>query len=364
MFLFGKFYDKELSTEDIKDIEDRHTKFEVAANNFINAWYKSDETKKTIWSLYKNKVLYIEKLKDKYLYEMNTPEEIKDIVSSMPTTSQLNKRKLFDFINSYLTYCLDMLHLINFNSCDSLDVDEVCKVSEKALINKLVSRDKLWGIVEEAKDSIESNCIVPSVLARCGIYGKEGSEILNLRWQDIDKDNKTVTVIDGEGNEIRKVYINDDRFYDFMQFAKDQVYVNFTRNTELIQIDDYVIKEGNMRIKDVQRNQMNLCNKQTKMHKALNMKPISFNTMYQSYVIERLLDIRKDRKLITEDILNILRESNPGIGQGSYLGLEKLWNGIACGDKITKRVSNSKNYSLNDENSLETYNKIKEHINF
>ncbi len=363
MFLFGKFYDKELSTEDIKDIEDRHTRFEVAANNFINAWYKSDDTKKTIWSLYKNKVLYIEKLKDKYLYEMNTPEEIKDIVSSMPTTSQLNKRKLFDFINSYLTYCETITFQISFNSCNSLDVDEVCKVSEKALINKLVSKDKLWDIVEEAKDSIESNCIVPSVLARYGIYGKEGNEILNLRWQDINRDDKTVTITDKEGNEIRKTFIDDERFYDFMQFAKDQVYVNFTRNTELIQIEDYVIKEGNMRIKDAQRNQMNLLNKQTKMYKALNMKPISFNTMYQSYVIERLLEIRKDRKLITEDILNILRESNPGIGQGSFLGIKKLWEGCTS-DKIIKRVSNSLNYSLADENSLETYNKIKEHIGF
>ena len=352
MFMFGKFYNEKLTSDEIKDIEDRHTRFEVAANNFINAWYKSDDTKKTIWSLYKNKVLYIEKLKDKYLYEMNTPEEIKDIVSSMPTTSQLNKRKLFDFINSYLTYCLDILHLINFNSCDSLDVDEVCKVSEKSLINKLVSRDKLWSIVEEAKECIESNCIMGIVLARYGIYGKEGSEILNLRWQDIDRDNKTVTIVDKEGNEIRKTFIDDERFYDFMQFA-----------TELIQIEDYVIKEGNMRIKDVQRNFMNLCNKQTKFYKSIDRKSISFNTMYQSYVIERLLDIRKDRKLITEDILNILRESNPGIGQGSFLGIKKLWEGCTS-DKIIKRISNSKNYSTDDPNSKETYNKIKEHINF
>lgn len=364
MFMFGKFYNEKLTSDEIKDIEDRHTRYEVAANNFINAWYKSDDTKKTIWSLYKNKVLYIEKLKDKYLYEMNTPEEIKDIVASMPTTSQLNKRKLFDFINSYLTYCMDILHLINFNSCDSLDVDEVCKVSEKSLINKLVSRDKLWGIVEKAKECIESNCIMGTVLARYGIYGKEGNEILNLRWECIDKENKIVTIVDEEGNEVRKTFIDDERFYDFMQFAKDQVYVNFTRNTELIQIEDYVVKEGNMRIKDVQRNQMNLLNKNTKMYKSIDRKSISFNTMYQSYVIERLLEIRKDRKLITEDILNILRESNPGIGQGSFLGLEKLYNGVACGDKITKRISNSLNYSLDDPNSEETYKKIKEHINF
>lgn len=361
MFLFGKFYYKELSSEDIKDIENRHTKFEVAANNFINAWYKSDETKKTIWSLYKNKILYIEKLKDKYLYEMNTPEEIKDIVSSMPTTSQLNKRKLFDFINSYLTYCETITFQISFNSCNSLDADEVCKVSEKALINKLVSRDKLWSIVEEAKDSIESNCIVPAVLARFGINNVE--DMLNLKWSCINREDKIVTIIDKDDNVIREVCVDDNRFYDFMEFAKDQVYVNFTRNTELIQIEDFVVKEGNMRIKDVQRNQMNLLNKQTKMYKALNMKPISFNTMYQSYVIERLLEIRKNRKLITEDILNILRESNPGIGQGSFLGIKKLWEGCTS-DEIVMRVSNSLNYSTDDPNSEETYNKIKEHIGF
>lgn len=363
MFIFGKFYEN-LSLEEINDIESRHSRFEINKNNFINKWYNSDATKKTIWSLYKNKVLYIEKLKDKDLYEMNTPEEIKEIVTSMPTTSQLNKRKLFDFINSYLNYCMDILHVINLNSCDSLDPDEVCKVSEKALINKLISKDKLWDIVGEAKECIESNCIVGAVLSRYGIYGKEGSEILNLRWQDIDRDNKTVTIVDKEGNEIRKTFIDDERFYDFMQFAKDQGYVNFTRNTELIQIEDYVIKEGNMRIKDVQRNQMNLLNKNQKMFRALDRKSISFKTMLDSYHIERLLEIRKNRKIITEDILNILRESNPGIGQGSFLGLEKLYNGVACGDKITKRVSNSLNYSLDDPNSKETYQKIKEHIGF
>ena len=110
-----------------------------------------------------------------------------------------------------------------------------------------------------------------------------------------------------------------------MQFAKDQVYVNFTRNTELIQIEDFVVKEGNMRIKDVNRNLMNLLNKNQKMFRALDRKSISFNTMYQSYVIERLLEIRKERKLITEDILNILREGNPGVGQGSFMGIKKLW---------------------------------------
>lgn len=362
MFLFGKFYDKELSTEDIKDIENRHTKFEVAANNFINAWYKSDDTKKTIWSLYKNKVLYIEKLKDKYLYEMNTPEEIKDIVSSMPTTSQLNKRKLFDFINSYLTYCETITFQISFNSCNSLDVDEVCKVSEKALINKLVSRDKLWKIVEVAKDCIESNCIVPTVLARFGINNVE--DMLNLKWSCINGEDKIVTIIDKDDNVIRKVCVDDDRFYDFMQFAKDQVYVNFTRNTELIQIEDYVVKEGNMRIKDVTRDGMSIYNKNTKLFRSLNQKSISLNTMYQSYVIERLLEIRKERKLITEDILNILREGNPNVGQGSYMAIMKLYNSIACNDQIIKRVSNSMNYSLQDTNSEETYQKIKEHIGF
>ena len=363
MFLFGKFYYKELSSEDIKDIEDRHTRYEVAANNFINVWYKSDDTKKTIWSLYKNKVLYIEKLKDKYLYEMNTPEEIKDIVSSMPTTSQLNKRKLFDFINSYLTYCMDILHLINFNSCDSLDPDEVCKVSEKSLINKLVSRDKLWSIVDKMKESVSSNCILPMVLSRYGIYGKEGQEILNLKWECIDEDDKIVTLIDENDNVIRKTNIDDERFYKFIKFAKDQKYVNFDRNTELID-DGYLIKEGNLRIKDVQKNLMNLLNKNQKAWRSINEKSISFNTMYQSYVIERLLELRKNRKLITEDILNILRESNPDVANGSYMAIMKLYNSIACNDQIIKRVSNSKNYSLTDENSLETYNKIKEHINF
>lgn len=362
MFLFGKFYDKELSTEDIKDIEDRHIRYEVAANNFINAWYKSDETKKTIWSLYKNKVLYIEKLKDKYLYEMNTPEEIKDIVASMPTTSQLNKRKLFDFINAYLTYCETITFQINFNSCDSLDPDEVCKVSEKSLINKLVSRDKLWDIVEEAKECTSSNNILPLVLARYGIPTPK--EILNLTWDSIDYDNKTVIVLDDCGNEIRKVYIDDDRFYNFIEYARNEKYINFDRNTELIVVDNKLIKEGNLRIKDITRDDMSIYNKNTKLFRVLNMKSISLNTCYQSYVIERLLEIRKNRKLITEDILNILRESNPGIGQGSFLGLEKLYNGVACGDKITKRVSNSKNYSTDDPNSKETYQKIKEHINF
>ena len=363
MFLFGKFYDKELSSEDIKDIEDRHTRFEVAANNFINAWYKSDDTKKTIWSLYKNKVLYIEKLKDKYLYEMNTPEEIKDIVASMPTTSQLNKRKLFDFINSYLTYCETITFQINFNSCNSLDPDEVCKVSEKSLINKLVSRDRLWEIVDKMKESVSSNCILPMVLSRYGIYGKEGQEILNLKWECIDEDDKIVTVIDENDNVIRKTNIDDERFYKFIKFAKDQKYVNFDRNTELID-DGYLIKEGNLRIKDVQKNLMNLLNKNQKAWRSINEKSISFNTMYQSYVIERLLELRKNRKLITEDILNILRESNPDVANGSYMAIMKLWNGINAFDPIVKRVSNSMNYSLTDENSLETYNKIKEHINF
>lgn len=360
MFIFGKFYEN-LSLEEINDIESRHSRFEINKNNFINKWYNSDATKKTIWSLYKNKVLYIEKLKDKDLYEMNTPEEIKEIVTSMPTTSQLNKRKLFDFINSYLNYCMDILHVINLNSCDSLDPDEVCKVSEKALINKLISKDKLWDIVEQAKDCIESNCIVPTVLARFGINNVE--DMLNLKWSCINREDKIVTIIDKDDNVIRKVCVDDDRFYDFMEFAKNQKYVNFTRNTELIQIDDYVIKEVNFRIKDASRDSMSVLNKNTKLFRSLNQKSISLNTMYQSYVIERLLEIRKERKLITEDILNILREGNPNVGQGSFMGIKKLWEGCT-NDEIVMRVSNSMNYSLNDENSLETYNKIKEHINF
>ena len=109
---------------------------------------------------------------------------------------------------------------------------------------------------------------------------------------------------------------------------------------------------------------MNLLNKNQKAWRSINEKSISFNTMYQSYVIERLLELRKNRKLITEDILNILRESNPDVANGSYMAIMKLWNGINAFDPIVKRVSNSMNYSLTDENSLETYRKIKEHINF
>ena len=65
----------------------------------------------------------------------------------------------------------------------------------------------------------------------------------------------------------------------------------------------------------------------------------------------------------TEDILNILREGNPNVGQGSFMGIKKLWEGCT-NDEIVMRVSNSMNYSTSDSDSEKTYIKIKEHIGF
>ena len=92
---------------------------------------------------------------------------------------------------------------------------------------------------------------------------------INLKWECIDEENNIVTIIDENDNIIRKTHINDERFYKFIKFAKDQKYVNFDRNIELIDTG-YAIKEGNLRIKDVVKNLMNILNKNQKAFRSIN----------------------------------------------------------------------------------------------
>lgn len=356
MFLFGEVHDDTLNLDYVERVTSYHDEYEIKANDFINRWYKSDDTKAVSWSLYKNHIRYVERIKNKFLYNFSK-EEVIDIVAAMPTTSPLNKRRLFDFINNYMSYNADVLHTIPYNPCNSINPDEICVVGKNIVLRKIVSKDRLFELVYMCAEEKDYNTAMPAMLARFGIMGKGCSEILNLRWSDLNWEDRVVTVCDEETGFTKKLHIEDDRFWEVLKDHKAQEFIktdNIKYSYKLITIDDFVIKHAKSRGAMYNRDHSYILNMNTKMYKILGIKSVSLSRLFDSFLIEQLLEKRKYAKISTLDIIELLNTySRKDTPPSSWSKLRKLWDSLFPNDPVV--VMRNKEASIVDNNSEDVY---------
>ncbi|MGL5328746.1 MAG: hypothetical protein ACRDD7_05725 [Peptostreptococcaceae bacterium] len=359
--------EKNDNKEVIKFIEFYNRKLE-----YINEVYENEDSKIIIENLYKKYVMMFEDVKCKDVCYF-TASEIADVVRGVPTTSYSLKSDVFSFINQYLNWAISKEY-ITLNPCATLDRDEIIKLNKRAIKEKLVGRDEFFARCEKLL-LIEDNIftILPLVLARFGITGNKYEYILNLKWEDCDRENKVVRIVNHKTGElITEIDIEDSRFFDWIDRAFNTTsYVvdirNVPQNRFLVDYG-YVLKKIEDYNKDgeKQENFNSIYQRLMLLFKLADKEKdgipkMKMNDLVKSRRIELLLNIRENRKITTTDIKEMLGKLDPNASKGKYHNAMKTYES-ATGDIVLG--GHSKPEQLVDENSKEFVANIREELGF
>ncbi|WP_346938099.1 hypothetical protein [uncultured Clostridium sp.] len=313
---------------------------------------KEDVTKKTYMDCYKSAIAPLEVYKGKDLYEF-IEDDIIELFESMPTTSINVKRMVRNFINSYFIWTESKgMNLTHHNPLQTLDNDELFELNLKAFRKQFLSIDETYELCEKAikNGSNYQDCAIV-ILARNGVNGKALSEILNLREEDINAENKKLRIVDEETGEVRHIDI-DIRFLQWIEKAIDcYVYDYKTKNGNNNEKDfydrGYIIKSQNE--DDEKETKDNAYRRISKMCECTGIRPLSTNNLIVSYMFDLLNQIReiKGDDMENSDIEYVYRLCYPNSSKTAYWTLkekyETYYGILIVGKDLRGRVYNRKN---------------------
>ena len=330
-FLFGRVYtiidgiddrkdDSCITEEEMYKIFNSKSEFEINKNNFLNDFYVKSSTKQTEYYLYNATILYNEQVKNKDISEFSS-SEIKDVVESVPTGSSGQQYRVFKFINQYCNWRVDK-GFISLNPCDNLDKKDFT-TNVKALKNKLIGMDKFWDMINTMlRNGCHVQLLLPLVLSRYGIYGKNAYDLLHLRYEQINTEEKTVNLFYEDGT-LKTSLLIDDRFINIIERSKHDNIVDSAYNGVYLDTG-YVLKRSSLAGEnggDIETTSGLVRRGNLAYEFAEGYPKIKYNNLIKSRKLDFIFSIRSNRKINTEDVLNVIRIFDPKASNGSYHSL-------------------------------------------
>ena len=345
IFCLGELYDKE--DKGLIDYKlNNATEYEQMKNTYINEIYKNNNSKITVYNLYRKNILNWEKILNKDLIYF-TVQELDSLISSLPSSSIHIKSGVYSLISQYLDWAISK-KFISMNNIKALDRNLYCEISQKLASSRLISEERLWELIKLSEIKSDIQNAVPIVLAYFGCNcGNNLEGMRNLKMSDIDFENEVV-YMRLEGSLISVIPVNKD-FLDFIkkthtdasigeEYVDDDLIIKRTKNTR----GDIVSENG-------------VYQRCYEFYNSLGIKKISLNDLLKSRKIALLLCIRERHYLTSLDFQGICSIFKPNCSRGIYDSLQKYYE-QATGDIVKRAVS--KEEELIDLNCKENYQKI------
>ena len=345
IFCLGELYDKE--DKGLIDYKlNNATEYEQMKNTYINEIYKNNNSKITVYNLYRKNILNWEKILNKDLIYF-TVQELDSLISSLPSSSIHIKSGVYSFISQYLDWAISK-KFISMNNIKALDRKLYCEISQKLASSRLISEERLWELIKLSETKSDIQNAVPIILAYFGCNcGNNLEGMRNLKMSDIDFENKVV-YMRLEGSLISVIPVNED-FLDFIEKA----HTDASMGQEYVD-DDLIIKRTKNTRGDI-ISENSIYQRCYEFYNSLGIKKISLNDLLKSRKIALLLCIRERHYLTSLDFQGICSIFKPNCSRGIYDSLQKYYE-QATGDIVLK--ANSKPEDLVDVDLEENYRRI------
>ena len=148
----------------------------------------SDKTKITYYRLFQANVLPVEEAYKKDVSKFST-YEVEILIRGILTNVEQTKRSTFSAVSSYLGWCVEN-DIISYNPTDNIaDVKSLYKVNTNIVKEKYKTLDEFYEWLDSL--SIDDNMKLVLVMCR---YGVPIKEISNVKWDDLDRENKELYV--------------------------------------------------------------------------------------------------------------------------------------------------------------------------
>ena len=345
IFCLGELYDNE--NKELVDFKlNNATEYEQMKNTYINEIYKNNNSKITVYNLYRKNILNWEKILNKDLIYF-TVQELDSLISSLPSSSIHIKSGVYSLISQYLDWAISK-KFISMNNIKALDRKLYCEISQKLASSRLISEERLWELIKLSETKSDIQNAVPIILAYFGCNcGNNLEGMRNLKMSDIDFENEVV-YMRLEGFLISVIPVNKD----FLDFIK-KTHTDASMGQEYID-DDLIIKRTkNSRGGVISEN--SVYQRCYEFYNSLGIKKISLNDLLKSRKIALLLCIRERHYLTSLDFQGICSIFKPNCSRGIYDSLQKYYEQET--GNVDKKA-NSKEEELMDINLEENYRKI------
>lgn len=208
-----------LTTDDYTTF-DKYQKHKI---EYLNEVYDNRRTQEVYWGIFQRFVNYQEVNKKKDLFLFNS-EEIEEILKSIPTTSIRTKRAAWTGIYKYLDWAIKRgYNFTGINPCKDIRIEDILKVNKNALAKKVYTLKEVYNIAIEAENKgSQYQEILALLLPRYGVLGKESNWLVNLRWEDIDRENKVIYIINRKTGELESELDIDNDLINWIDKAKEE----------------------------------------------------------------------------------------------------------------------------------------------
>jgi hypothetical protein len=247
---------------------------------------------------------------------------------------------------------------ITNNCMKAMDKRSAIKDMSKVLINKLWGLGEFYNLLIDIEIKASISDLMPLLLARYGITGKQLIHMRGLRWNDIDYEKKRVKIIDENGNLIRTLDV-DDRFLHWIDKYKASI------DIDLVTDYGYVLKKNNKSRNDNLMENYNTIN--TRIYRACDetgIPRIATGDLLKSRYIDLLLDIREERKLTTDDFAWVIMNFKDVATPTAVFTLKDYYESLTKDNVIGKNKSGKPESPLKDINAKEKVKEIRERIGY
>lgn len=314
---------------------------------FLEEVYPLETTRETQMSNYLNNLLPIEKILNKDLMYFNT-EEIENLLINMVGVSGGYKQSLFSFMNSYCEYCVDK-GFININPCTVIKPSEIIYNSVQQLMKGLMGVNQFYNALRilESKSSILSSTMLALLLARNGVLGKKMNDLINLEEQDVDLKNGFINIYcktnnhEDYGLQLTSLPLipEFEDWYNKLIAIKSYDSLGTRKNNLITYINSpYILKRTNYTntADDIRVSPNTVLNQINQCCISAGIPRISLSKLQQSYKLDLLLNIRKQRKVNEYDIRKINKIVNYNFTSAqSIINFKSFWEDIS-GEEVLK----------------------------
>lgn len=307
---------------------------------FLNELYDNENTLFAMWRVYDR---YI------HIYEIHMQEDlkyfdtvqVKNILFMLFNYSDDTMRTIYTFMRTYFEYCIGKAEMFQ-NPTEIIDIDMYLANNRKAKKDKIYSLDYIYDLVDDAKKYSSFSNVIPLLLIRYGVKGNKMSWLVNLKWSDIDFENKEINIFDRDNGKLITSLLVDNRLLKIL----DQ-YRSYLADKNIL--NDYVLasKNGNQ-ISTIGVHSRNKYLTDDLSKHIDNFRRISTNDLLKSRQIELLLKMRTKRMLSTYDTQRVSEVLNGEIGDQYVQRLKRLYKAVT-GENVLSVYKGE--MALIDENS-------------
>jgi integrase len=196
--------------EEKMKILNSYDKYQLKKLEFLNLYYDNHRTMLTYFGNYNNNIHDYEVAKKKDLMSFS-PDEAESVIKSCVWTVDNTQKGLFSFGKKYCSWCKNVLKLVDINPFDLLIMKDVTKDSKAKLLRKIIPLKIFYKQCNEMlKENASIEHVMTVICIRYGISGDGLDYIRNLKWSNIDFENKMVLIENENGRIITRIPVDNE----------------------------------------------------------------------------------------------------------------------------------------------------------